>query len=224
MHKITVIALGLLLLLGTAGCAAGGGNGAEGTQDTQQGTADNASGSTANDTAGNDAAAPRAGQTPQTPPAQQGPTDLLKASFKVTPQQALDLAKTKGKGDVTKLELELENQAYAYKVEMMTDTQKTKVGIGADDQSIIFNKTEPLEKNKIKTDRQQSKIDLTGIIDAKKAMEIATQKVNGTATKWKIERKNGPTYYEVDVQSGNKENEIKVDAKTGKVLSVEGND
>ncbi|GIO33609.1 MULTISPECIES: PepSY domain-containing protein [Paenibacillus] len=135
---------------------------------------------------------------------------MLKAFFKVTPQQAPDLSKTKGKGDVTKLDLELENQTYAYKVEMMTDTQKTKVGISADDQSIIFDKTAPLEKNKIKTDRQQSKIDLTGVIAAKKAMEIATQKVNRTATKWKIERKIGPTYYEVDVHNGGKEYEIKV--------------
>ncbi|MFS0782722.1 PepSY domain-containing protein [Bacillus sp. 1P06AnD] len=147
--------------------------------------------------------------------------DLEKSQFKVSAKEALHIAREKGDGDVTKLELEKENQKYAYKVEMMTDTEKTKIGIDANSKKIIKNKTDKLDDDKIKKDREQSKIELTGIISPKEAMEKATDKADGKATKWKIERKNGPTYYEVDVhKSGGKEDEVKVDAKDGHIISM----
>ncbi|WP_136608807.1 PepSY domain-containing protein [Paenibacillus dokdonensis] len=221
MRKISIILLGLFLLIGAAGCSSKEAeSGSNAGQASNQGSTNN--GTDAHTDSENNTHTSTTAPTPakETNPAAQAAADLQKATFKVTPREALDLAATKGQGDVTKLELELENQVYAYKVEMMTDTQKTKVGIHADDKSILENKSEPLDKSKVKIDRQQSKIDLTGIIDEKKAMEIATQKVNGTVSEWKIERKNGPTYYEVDVHNANKEHEIKIDAKTGKILSL----
>ncbi|MWV47070.1 hypothetical protein GRF59_26085 [Paenibacillus sp. HJL G12] len=233
MKKITIIALGILLLIGAAGCSS---KAADNGQSSNQGTGQNTTqgtdtGTNTNEGTGQDAANNAAdhttppSSTPSSPEKQtgidkQGHLDLQKTTFKVTPKEALDIAATKGSGDVTKLEIELENQVYVYKVEMMTDTEKTKVGIHAEDKSIIENKTEKLDQSKVKTDRAQSKIDLTGIIDEQKAMQTATQKVNGTATKWKIERKNGPTYYEVDVHTSTREYEIKIDAKTGKILSL----
>ncbi|GIP30389.1 hypothetical protein J23TS9_55190 [Paenibacillus sp. J23TS9] len=223
MRKISIIVLGLILLIGAAGCSS---KEAESVSNSDQVSTNNGTdtGTGTNTDSENNTNTNTSTTAPtpakETNPAEQAAADLQKATFKVTPQEALDLAATKGKGDVTKLELELENQVYAYKVEMMTDTQKTKIGIHADDKSILENKSEPLDKSKVKIDRQQSKIDLTGIIDEKKAMEIATQKVNGTVSEWKIERKNGPTYYEVDVHNASKEHEIKIDAKTGKILSL----
>ncbi|MEC0244125.1 PepSY domain-containing protein [Paenibacillus dokdonensis] len=225
MRKISIILLGLILLIGAAGCsskeAEGGNNSGQASNQDSTNNGTNTGTDTSTDTENNTNTSTTA-PTPskETNPAAQASADLQKTTFKVTPREALDLAATKGQGDVTKLELELENQVYAYKVEMMTDTQKTKVGIHADDKSILENKSEPLDKSKVKIDREQSKIDLTGIIDEKKAMGIATQKVNGTVSQWKIERKNGPTYYEVDVHNANKEHEIKIDAKTGKILSL----
>lgn len=200
MKKLCLILIGLVLLLGAAGCSK--------SKSMESGTSSSHGESTT----------PAPSQ--QTNVSKQATVDLQKTTFKVSPREALDIAATKGSGDASKLELEQENNVYAYKVEMMTDTHKTKVGIDANNKSILENKTDVLDTNKVKTDRQQSKIDLTAIIDEMQAMKIATEKVNGTATKWKIERKNGPTYYEVDVHSNNREYEIKIDAKSGKILNL----
>jgi uncharacterized membrane protein YkoI len=62
-----------------------------------------------------------------------------------------------------------------------------------------------------------------GMIGKDKAREIALQTVDGTVDDVELEYKNGLIYYEVDIdrlKHADDEVEVRVDAKTGKVLAV----
>lgn len=151
--------------------------------------------------------------------------DLETIDFKLSTDEALQIAKEKSEGDVTELGVEKENNRYVYKIEMMTDTEETEVKIDADTGDILKENTEPLDQDEINTERQRKKIDLNNTIDYKKAISIAKKEENGNAIKWMLKREDGPTYYEIDLldEQQNKY-EIKVDAQSGNVLEVEKND
>ncbi|MDQ0175611.1 PepSY domain-containing protein [Bacillus chungangensis] len=151
--------------------------------------------------------------------------DLETIDFKLSTDEALEIAKEKSEGDVTELGVEKENNRYVYKIEMMTDTEETEVKIDADTGDILKEITEPLDQDEINTERQRKKIDLTNTIGHKKAISIAKKEENGNAIEWMLKRENGPTYYEIDLlDERQNEFEIKVDAQSGNVLEVDKND
>ncbi len=54
--------------------------------------------------------------------------------------------------------------------------------------------------------------------NAVQAVDIAVQKVGGTAESVDFKHKNGSSYFEVDVIAGNQKHEVKIDAASGQVL------
>lgn len=61
------------------------------------------------------------------------------------------------------------------------------------------------------------------IISIDKASEIAVKQAGfGEATEWSLDRELNTTYWEVSVKEGHvKEEDIKIDAQSGDVISVE---
>ena len=55
-------------------------------------------------------------------------------------------------------------------------------------------------------------------VTAEQAVRSAAQKVPGQATEVDFKHKNGQSYYEVEIVSGNQKHEIRVDANNGQVL------
>ncbi len=55
-------------------------------------------------------------------------------------------------------------------------------------------------------------------VSAEQAVRAAAQKVPGRATEVDFKHKNGQSYYEVEIVSGNQKHEIRVDANNGQVL------
>lgn len=62
----------------------------------------------------------------------------------------------------------------------------------------------------------KTKIDLT------QAVYVAEQHANGKATRAEIEDTNGVPVYDVEILHGNKAENIRVDARTGKILDAQG--
>ncbi len=55
-------------------------------------------------------------------------------------------------------------------------------------------------------------------VSAEQAVRAAAQKVPGQATEVDFKHKNGQSYYEVEIVSGNQKHEVRVDANNGQVL------
>ena len=55
-------------------------------------------------------------------------------------------------------------------------------------------------------------------VSAEQAVRAAAQKVPGQATEVDFKHKNGQSYYEVEIVSGNQKPEVRVDANNGQVL------
>ncbi|MDT2525838.1 PepSY domain-containing protein [Enterococcus raffinosus] len=73
--------------------------------------------------------------------------------------------------------------------------------------------------------RNQKKIDFSTIISTKQASKIAINHIGkGKATNWKLDKNLSTTYWEVTVKKIGKTSKVSIDAISGKVLAVEGDD
>lgn len=59
-----------------------------------------------------------------------------------------------------------------------------------------------------------------GLIGIPRAVAIAERHIQGRATDADLEREKGQTYYEVEVARGGKPYEVRIDARTGRVLAT----
>lgn len=151
--------------------------------------------------------------------------DLATVTFPVSWQDALDKARAKFQGDVSKIELEQEEGRYAYKVELLSDTQKYAVALDARSGDVLSNETDDFDKDKVGSERQKKRVDLEQVVPLKQATDAAHQTRDGRIKKLKLEGTSGGAQYEFDIAkggSGDGDYEVQVDAKTGKVTSPGG--
>lgn len=59
------------------------------------------------------------------------------------------------------------------------------------------------------------------IIGIEKAKAVALEKVDGIVESIELEKYNGQTYYEVEIDKGNKDFDIDVDAYTAKIIKID---
>lgn len=125
--------------------------------------------------------------------------------------------------DITSLELENESRGFVYKVEGVDDQKEYEVRIDATTKEIIKDKNENLERDGVK--RNEEKLDLTDVISIDEATKIAEKEAGvGSSVQWDLDRELDVTYWEVEVKDGHKSIQVKLDAKTGKVLQTELDD
>ena len=128
--------------------------------------------------------------------------------------------------DITSIQLEKEMTGFVYQVEGVDDDNEYEMKINAETLDTVKDRTEKLDRDEqggIK--READKLDLSGIISLDEATQLAEKKSGaGQAVEWDLDRELGTTYWEVTIQDGNKETQIKLDAKTGDVLQVELDD
>jgi uncharacterized membrane protein YkoI len=99
---------------------------------------------------------------------------------------------------------------------IVTITLATAIVLGG---SIAINHGYAQEDDKQKAEVKQTN-ELIGIEKAKAA---ALEKVDGTVESVELERNNGQTYYEVDIDKEQKDYDIDVEAYTAKILKVDEN-
>lgn len=154
-----------------------------------------------------------------------GAVDLYDKDFAVSWQDALKKAQGDFTGDVSKIELEQSDTGrYEYKVELLSDTQKYAAQYDAESGDEVSKKTDDLDKEDVKTERREKRVDLNDVVSLKDAMDAARGAQAGAINKWKIEGKSSGAQYEFDIDDdsdGDADNdyEVQVDAKSGKVTS-----
>lgn len=72
------------------------------------------------------------------------------------------------------------------------------------------------KQNQVRTNQKTEKR-----LSKEQVKQIAAEKVNGTIEEIELEREKNNTYYEVEINDGKKEHELKIDAVTGEVFKHE---
>lgn len=122
--------------------------------------------------------------------------------------------------DVKEISLKIEKNKYIYDVEGFDRTHEYEVKIDANTGKILSHK---LEKANIDELNEQA-LDVDKLISRSQATKIAEKKVKGTATAWDLTHDNKKTVWKVEVTKGTKKHEVKINAETKKVISVEKDD
>lgn len=80
------------------------------------------------------------------------------------------------------------------------------------------------DNKKSEQKKEQKSKDSEVVIDISEASEIALGEFSGTITEVELEEEDGRLIYEVEVEAGEQEAEIEIDAYTGEVLVIEIDD
>ena len=150
---------------------------------------------------------------------------LVNRDVLITPEEAIRIARKEVKGTVIKLALAFKKGRYIYRVESITENEKAEIDINADTGKVLKMKTENLNKGEKTINLKKKKIRLKGLIDPKRAMNTAISEINGTVTKWELQKRFNQAYYKVEIlDENNRENEMKIDAHTGDIIEVKKED
>lgn len=123
----------------------------------------------------------------------------------LTKAEAKKLAEETYSGNVQSMSL----KGKTYSLTLLTKTEEIKVEINADSGEITSEDKSSIEKNKlpVKLTEEQAK-------------KIALAEVKGKIEDIDLEEEDGSVFYEVEIESGQQEATIQIDAFTGKILSV----
>lgn len=144
----------------------------------------------------------------------------------LTNEEVIEKALTIVDGTVTEVELERKLTGTIYEVEIKKDGFEYDLDLDA-----VTGKVLKKDKSKDDNDDQENLDDNSTKIDSSKvaitteaAIETALKEAAGTVTDVELETEDAQTFYDIKIVDGTKEVEVKVDAITGAVLSVEQDD
>lgn len=142
----------------------------------------------------------------------------------LTNEEITEKALAKVDGTVTKVELERKLSGSVYEVEIKKDGYEYDLDLDAVTGEVL-KEDKSTDDDEASLDDNSTKNDSSEVaITSKAAIEIALKESAGTVTEIELERDNGRTYYEIEIEEGTKEVDIEVDANSGAVLSVDKDD
>lgn len=150
----------------------------------------------------------------------QTPSHVVKAAsskIKVSQNSAVKKFKAKyKKAKIESISLEKENGRYVYDIEGFTSTKEYEMKINAATGKRISSHSE-------KRDRGSKKaLSLSKTISRSTATKIAQKRVPGSkATEWTLDREGSRHVWEVTVTKNGQKSEVKINALTKAVISVE---
>lgn len=118
-----------------------------------------------------------------------------------------------GSKSIKGIELKNKKNKYIYEVEGFDSEKEYKVKIDASSGEILKAKSENLD-----ADDKEEALDLNGLISRSEATKLAQTKASGKVVKWSLEMDDKQPVWEVELKDGNKETEVKIDAKSQKIL------
>ena len=144
----------------------------------------------------------------------------------LTNEEIIEKALTIVDGTVTEVELERTLTRTIYEVEINKDGFEYDLDMDAVTGKVLKNDKSADDKDdKEDLDDNSTKIDSSKVaITREAAIKTALIEATGTVTDVEIERDDSQTFYKIEVEDGAKEVEVKVDANTGEVLSVDEDD
>lgn len=125
--------------------------------------------------------------------------------------------------DITSISLEYKLGRPIYQIEGVDDTKEYELTINADTNDILQQKDENLDHDD-QNKRQEEALQLDGILNADKIAEIAHSNARGSVVEMELTKDLGTTYWEVKLEDGKLETELKIDAQTGNILEKEQDD
>ncbi|CCI81861.1 PepSY domain-containing protein [Lactobacillus hominis] len=124
-----------------------------------------------------------------------------------------------GSNSIKEIELKHKKNSYVYEIEGFDSEKEYKIKIDANTGKILKVKSEKLD-----ADDKEEALDITGLINRSEATKIAQSKSSGQAVKWSLEMDDKQPVWEVKLKDGDKDTEVKIDAKTQKVLKTKTDD
>ena len=160
----------------------------------------------------------------------QNQAELAKQA-KITEEQATKTALEKVPGTVNEVELEDENGTIVYGFEVVsTDGTQQDVKVDAQTGKIVKVEADDEENGKENDEEEndtqnQAELAKQAKITEEQATKTALEKVPGTVNEVELEDENGTIVYGIEVVSTDgTQQDVKVDAQTGKVVKVEADD
>lgn len=127
---------------------------------------------------------------------------------------------------ITALELDTTFGNYFYKIEGVDDANEYEMTVDAETKAVSGERTEALdadEQNGVK--KAEDQLTITDLLSLAEISDIAVKEVgSGEATDWDLDKEMDITYWEVKVQDGNTQTNVKINAQTGEVLETEIDD
>ncbi|MHC5267623.1 PepSY domain-containing protein [Enterococcus sp. LJL98] len=130
------------------------------------------------------------------------------------------------KAAITSLDYDTSFNQWYFKIEGMDDTKEYELKIDPITGAIHQREEEMLDsEERTAAYRERKTLDLTNLAPFTEIQTVAVSKIgSGQATEMELEKKGDITYWQVTVEDGKKEHEVKVDAKTKAVLEVDWDD
>ncbi|GAX00459.1 PepSY domain-containing protein [Secundilactobacillus silagei] len=133
--------------------------------------------------------------------------------------------KTFPNSDITGISVERELGKYQYELEGADDHREYQVKLNAENAKIIAKQSERLDADEANGAKRQEALNLNTLISLKRAVQIAQSSAkNQPVTEASLDHEAGQTNWEIQFEHQGKETNVKLNAQTGKVLTVEHDD
>jgi uncharacterized membrane protein YkoI len=144
----------------------------------------------------------------------------------LTNEEVIEKALTIVDGTVTEVELERKLTGAIYEVEIKKDGFEYDLDLDAVTGKVLKkDKSTDDDDDQENLDDRSTKIDSSKVaITIEAAMEVALKVAAGTVTDVKLKTEDAQTFYDIEIVDGSKEVEVKIDAITGAILSIEQDD
>lgn len=126
---------------------------------------------------------------------------------------------------ITDLSVEREMGKYQYEIDGVDDSHEHTLKLDANSGKVLIKKSERLEADEANGAERQEALDLNNLIGLTRAVKIAQPKAQGqTATEASIDKESEQTYWEIQFEHQGQETSVKLNAQTGRILSVDTDD
>ena len=142
-------------------------------------------------------------------------------SIKLSQQDAINKFHSQfGNKKIHSIDLKLEGNQYVYEIDGFDSSKEYSVDINAETGHASKVHSEKLDHD----DKNKKELNLNGIISRDEASSIAEKHAKGTSMEWSLEQEGNNTYWDVKVGQKHSSTEVKINAHTKKVVSVENDD
>ena len=142
----------------------------------------------------------------------------VSSNIKVSQNTAVKKFKAKFKtAKIESISLDKENGRYVYDIEGFTSSKEYEMKINASTGKTISSHSEKLDRD----ERGKKALSLSKTISRSTATKIAQKRVAGKAVEWSLDREGSKHVWEVTISKNGQKSEVKVNAITKKVISVD---
>lgn len=146
--------------------------------------------------------------------------DLTKTEFATSWRDALATGAKSFEGEPVSVSLEWNRTAWAYTVKLLSADEVYLATVNADSGAVIGEWTKQRDGGG-RAGTPSNVFPADGVIEPSAAIAAALAAAPGTFEEWELEEDNGVLAYEVQIDRGHDDVDVRIDAASGKVLEVD---